>query len=61
MSLEGKRVAIMLDQKYQELEVWYPLYRLIEAGALAASAQATVSGSRSERAMRTSTAAPSRA
>jgi protease I len=33
MSLEGKRVAIMLDQKYQELEVWYPLYRLIEAGA----------------------------
>jgi len=33
MSLEGKRVAIMLDQKYQELEVWYPLYRLMEAGA----------------------------
>ena len=33
MSLEGKRIAIMLDQKYQELEVWYPLYRLIEAGA----------------------------
>jgi protease I len=33
MSLQGKRVAIMLDQQYQELEVWYPLYRLIEAGA----------------------------
>jgi len=33
MSLEGKHIAIMLDQKYQELEVWYPLYRLREAGA----------------------------
>ncbi|MCP4378911.1 MAG: type 1 glutamine amidotransferase [bacterium] len=33
MPLKDKRVAIMLDQKYQELEVWYPLYRLIEAGA----------------------------
>jgi len=33
MSLEGKCVAIMLDQQYQEMEVWYPLYRLIEAGA----------------------------
>ena len=33
MSLSGKTVAIMVDQKYQELEVWYPYYRLIEAGA----------------------------
>jgi len=33
MSIEGKRVAIMLDHEYQELEVWYPLYRLVEAGA----------------------------
>jgi protease I len=33
MSLEDKHVAIMLDQQYQELEVWYPLYRLVEAGA----------------------------
>jgi len=33
MKLEGKRIAIMLDQKYQELEVWYPLYRLREEGA----------------------------
>jgi protease I len=32
MSLEGKRIAVMLDQQYQELEVWYPLYRLREAG-----------------------------
>jgi len=33
MAIEDKHVAIMLDQKYQELEVWYPLYRLVEAGA----------------------------
>lgn len=33
MGLKGKRIAIMLDQGYQELEVWYPYYRLTEAGA----------------------------
>jgi protease I len=33
MSLDGKRIAIMLDQGYQELEIWYPLYRLREEGA----------------------------
>jgi len=33
MKLQGKRIAIMLDQLYQELEVWYPLYRLREEGA----------------------------
>ena len=33
MSLEGKRIAVMVDQQYQELEVWYPYYRFIEAGA----------------------------
>ena len=31
--LTGKRVAIMLEKDYQELEVWYPLYRLREEGA----------------------------
>ena len=30
MSLEGKRIAILVDQQYQELEVWYPYYRFIE-------------------------------
>jgi protease I len=33
MDLHGKRVAILVDQLYQEMEVWYPYYRLIEAGA----------------------------
>jgi protease I len=33
MDLKGKRVAIFVDQQYQEMEVWYPYYRLVEAGA----------------------------
>jgi protease I len=33
MNLKGKRVAILVEQQYQEMEVWYPLYRLREAGA----------------------------
>ncbi|MBK9167193.1 MAG: type 1 glutamine amidotransferase [Bryobacterales bacterium] len=33
MSLAGKKVAILVDNVYQEMEVWYPLFRLIEAGA----------------------------
>ena len=32
--LSGKRIAIMLDKEYQELEVWYPYYRFLESGAL---------------------------
>ena len=33
MELKGKTVAILVEDLYQELEVWYPLYRLREAGA----------------------------
>jgi protease I len=33
MDLKGKSVAILVEQQYQELEVWYPYYRLKEAGA----------------------------
>lgn len=32
-SLQAKKIAIMLDQQYQELEVWYPYFRFKEEGA----------------------------
>ena len=32
MDLKGKRVAVLVEQQYQELEVWYPVYRLREGG-----------------------------
>lgn len=32
MNLTGNRVAVLVEQQYQELEVWYPVYRLREAG-----------------------------
>ncbi len=32
MDLQGKHVAVLVDHMYQELEVWYPVYRLREAG-----------------------------
>jgi protease I len=33
MELQGKRVAVLVEQLYQEMELWYPVYRLQEAGA----------------------------
>lgn len=33
MDLKGKRVAVLAENMYQELELWYPLLRLREAGA----------------------------
>jgi len=33
MELKGKTVAVLVEQQYQEMEVWYPYYRLKEAGA----------------------------
>jgi len=33
MGLTGKHVAILAENNYQELELWYPLLRLREAGA----------------------------
>ena len=32
MELKGKKVAILVDQMYQEMEVWVPIYRLQEEG-----------------------------
>jgi len=33
MQLTGKKLVILVDNLYQEMEVWYPYYRLKEAGA----------------------------
>ena len=33
MSLKGKRVAILAENLYQEMELWVPYYRLREEGA----------------------------
>jgi protease I len=41
MELKGKRIAILVDNIYQEMEVWYPLYRLREAGAEVVTVGAT--------------------
>lgn len=33
MTLNAKRVALLIEDDYQEMEAWYPFYRLTEAGA----------------------------
>ena len=33
MGLEGKRIAILAENMYQEMELWVPYYRLKEEGA----------------------------
>jgi protease I len=33
MTLKGKHIAILAENNYQELELWYPLLRLREEGA----------------------------
>lgn len=42
MELQGKRIAVLVADQYQELEVWYPLLRFREDGAetLAVGAEA---------------------
>ena len=33
MSLAGNRVALLAEDLYEDPELWYPYYRLLEAGA----------------------------
>lgn len=33
MELNGRRVAVLVEEIYEELELWYPVLRLREAGA----------------------------
>ncbi len=33
MKLQNKKIAILIEKLYQELEAWYPYYRLKEEGA----------------------------
>jgi len=44
MSIQGKRVLIFVGDDYEDLELWYPKLRLIEAGI-----QVTVAGQLSEK------------
>src|SRR5579864_4855917 len=32
MSVQGKRVAVLVEKFYEDLELWYPVMRLREAG-----------------------------
>jgi len=36
MELAGKRVAVLAEDNYEDPELWYPYYRLLEAGAAVA-------------------------
>lgn len=33
MTISGKKVVVLVDELYQELEVWYPYYSLRQVGA----------------------------
>lgn len=33
MELKGRYIALLAEELYEEMELWYPYYRLIEAGA----------------------------
>jgi len=33
MNLDGARIAVLVEDNYQELELWYPVLRMREEGA----------------------------
>ena len=33
MSLQGKKIVVLAEDMYEDPELWYPYYRLLEAGA----------------------------
>jgi len=33
MEMKGKRVAVLVEELYEDMELWYPVYRFREAGA----------------------------
>ena len=33
MNLQGKNIAVLVEQQYEDLELWYPVLRFREAGA----------------------------
>ena len=39
MKLQGKRVALLAENMYQEMELWVPFYRLKEEGAVGYSCE----------------------
>jgi protease I len=53
MELKDKRVIILAEELYNEYELWYPYYRLLEAGA-----QVTLVGSGSNETYKSKTGLP---